>query len=166
MWPLLVVSTATRAAIAARRVVGASAVARAADEVVLAETLAAQGRDDEARDLLDAALTTYERTYGPNHHEVGVTLVHLGALDRRRDSSAALRNYTRALEIKQRTRGPHHPEVGAVHNNLGALHHEQGRTELAREHYEHALALLARRYGPDHPATLTCRANLARLESR
>jgi tetratricopeptide (TPR) repeat protein len=152
-----------RAALRARRVECSSPEKVANDVVVLAEALAVQKRDDEARILFYAALATYESANGPNHYEVGVTHVHLGALEARHDADRARDHYERALVIKMRTRGARHPEVGIVHNNLGALHREQGNDVLAREHYTVALDLIVRRYGRDHPAARTCRTNLERL---
>lgn len=154
-----------REAVAARRAAGAPAVVVAGDAVVLGETISAQRRDDEARELFVAALRTYEAVHGPRHYEVGVTLLHLGALEQRHDAQLALEHYERALAIKMHARGPRHPEVGIVHNNIGALHRAQGRNDLARSHFTIALDLLTRRYGADHPATRTCRANLERLSA-
>jgi tetratricopeptide (TPR) repeat protein len=154
-----------RAAVAARTIAGDSPSVIANDQVVLGETLAVQGRDDEARELFRLALESYEGAFGADHYEVGVTLVHLGPLEQRHDPELARQCYERALAIKERTRGRHHPEVGIVHNNLGALHRQEGRDDLARKHYEIAHSLLVRTYGADHPATRTCRANLQRLET-
>jgi tetratricopeptide (TPR) repeat protein len=154
--------THARRAVDARRRAGASAVDLATDRVVVAATLAAQGRSDEARSALGDALSTLEQTLGENHYEVGSALVVLGALEQERDPERAERHYERALAIKQRTRGMRHPEVGIVHNNLGVLYRSQGRDELARDHFDVAARLL-RRYGPDHPATRTCRGNIDEL---
>jgi tetratricopeptide (TPR) repeat protein len=151
-----------RRAVDARRRAGASAADIATDEVVVAATLAAQGRSDEARIQLHAALSTLEQTLGDNHYEVGSALVVLGALEQACEPELAERHYERALAIKQRTRGMMHPEVGIVHNNLGVLHRACGRDELACDHFV-AAARLLHRYGLDHPAMRTCRANIEEL---
>jgi tetratricopeptide (TPR) repeat protein len=78
----------------------------AADRAALAAILDALGRHDEAAELLEGALVVFERTLGPDHHEVGVTLANLGAIDARRgDLDSAGRRLRRALAIKQRTLG-------------------------------------------------------------
>lgn len=168
---LLAQGDAKRAEVHARRAVdlrrreGAPAVDLATDQIVVAVTVATQGRADEARTQFAEALSTLESGLGPNHYEVGSALVGLGVLEQQQNPCLAEQHYKRALAIKQRTRGPGHPEVGIVHNNLGALYRAQGRDQLARDHFLEAAPRL-RRYGPDHPAMRTCQANIAKLAER
>ena len=68
--------------------------------------LDASGRHDDAAELLEATLTVFERTLGPNHHEVVVTLANLGAIDARRGNpESAEQRPRRALAINERTLG-------------------------------------------------------------
>ena len=60
--------------------------------------------------------------YGPDHYEVAVVLHNLGGVEAARGHQiAAIKAYTRALEIKQAVLGPQHHEVRILRDKLSAL---------------------------------------------
>ena len=108
----------------------------------LAAILAATGRHDEARALLEVALAVFQRAVGDDHHEVAVTLGNLGALDAQHgDLASAERRLRRALAINERTLGQDHLELAATLGTLGVIRRRQGDTLEARELHTRALAL-------------------------
>jgi tetratricopeptide (TPR) repeat protein len=155
-----------RAALIHRQEAHAAAAERAADEGVLGAVLAAQGREAEARNLLNQVLIDMEHAHGPDHYEVAVVLQNLAALDHHQDPARAQQRYERALQIKRQQLGARHPEAGILLNNLATLHLQQGRHHLALALCTRARHLLARRYGPNHPASRTCEQNLQRIRTQ
>jgi tetratricopeptide (TPR) repeat protein len=131
-----------------------------------AAILDATGRQGEAMDLLEAALATFERRLGPDHHEVAVTLGNRGAIDARRGKlESADYRPRRAPAIKEQTLGSDHVELVPTLGTLGVICRRRGHAEEARSHYERALRILVSRGLGRHPQVETINANLARLGS-
>jgi hypothetical protein len=71
-----------------------------------------QGKLSAARSLLERALAINEAAHGPQHREVGTTLILLGGVAREQgDLTAACRFFERALSITEASLSANHPEV-------------------------------------------------------
>jgi len=117
-----------RQAVSLRRQAKASPAALAADLAVLAASLAAQDRNDEARDLLGRALGCSRAARPPRYDDIAVQLHLLATIDHESGRmDRAERGYREALSIKERILGPGHPEIAIISDNLGALLHDRRR---------------------------------------
>ena len=97
--------------------------------------LQAQGELDGARACLEHALTTSERTLGPDHPDTATAIDNMGTLlQAEGDLPAARRHIERALAVRERSLGVDNPATGASYNNLGMLIRQQGDTEGASTH--------------------------------
>ena len=154
-----------RRAVALRRRARAAPIELAADVAVLAATLAAQGRDDEARHHLERALAVSRAARPPRCHEVAVQLHLLATIEQTNGHlDDAERRYRQALSIKEQLLGWDHPEIAVVCNNLGTLAHERRLRREAAEWYGRALRIAARPDLAAHPLGTAIRENLRRLE--
>jgi hypothetical protein len=88
------------------------------------------------------ALAIQERSLGPDHRDVAVSLNNLAILYEslgRYGGSEPLKK--RALAIREATLGPDHPEVAQGLNNLASLYYAQGRYGEAEPLFMRALAI-------------------------
>jgi tetratricopeptide (TPR) repeat protein len=113
---------------------------------------------EKARKDLERALAIFERTLGPDHPEVAMTLKELGNVGENLESKIAY--YRRALDIWERTLGPDHPLQAMSLNNLGLDLARQGKHEEARLHLERALEVWESALGPEHPFVDVALGNL------
>jgi CHAT domain-containing protein len=92
----------------------------------------AQGKVTDAEPLYKRALTIAEKTLGPDHSNVGMTLNNLAFLYESQGRYAdAEPLYKRALAIGEEALGPDHPKVATLVNNLAELYQAQGRYAAA-----------------------------------
>ena len=135
-------------------------VAMALTLSTLASVHAAQARPDEAVELRKRALRIREEHLGPDHSDVGETLINLGTdyfqMNQYDDASAA---FTRAKAIFEGAFEGEHPSLGAAINNLGDVALEQGDYETAVERYREAHAMWSKTLGDEHPLTATVLAH-------
>jgi len=82
----------------------------------------------------------------------------------RRNLAASLRWHQRALETRTGLLGLEHPDVASSFNNIGYAYYLQKDYELARSHYEQAVAIGERVLGPTHPTNALPLINLGILE--
>ncbi len=120
------------------------------------ELLSAQGRADEARRRLQAALVTATAPLDEARlsEELGSVEIRLGIYD------DAERNSKRALELFRQELGPDHPQVATVLTNLGRTWLERGRAAEARDAFREALRIAALLVGEDNPTYAMLDANL------
>ena len=169
----------------------AAQIPKTADPYARALKAIAEGRFDEARQLLDEVIATQEEDLGTAYHARGETEFYAGrypdaaswykkALALRPDDpnimidaavssryagehEAAEPLYRRALEIQQRTLGPEHEAVGVSLDNLATLYRAQGKLDEAEPLALRALGILEKALGPDDPDVATTCNNLASL---
>ena len=120
------------------------------------------GEYERARDLLEKALSTDEKNFGPDHPNVTVrqsnlALVHmnLGEYERARDL------LEKALSSAEKNFGPDHPDVAVRQSNLANVYRNLGEYERARDLLEKALSSFEKNFGPDHPNVAIRQSNLA-----
>ena len=134
---------------------------RAADLAVLAATIAAQHRYDEARGVFERTLSVYRSARPPRRYEIAVQLHGLADVEHSTGrSDEAERRYREALAIKLELLGPGHAEVGLVTANLGTLLQEQHREAEAAQCYRRALTIAEHTFGRQHPRSVRLRAKL------
>ena len=81
-----------------------------------------QGRYSEAIPLAQRTLTIREKSLGPDHPDVAVSLNNLAELYRAQGRYAdAEPLHKRALTIREKALGPDHPDVALSLNNLAGL---------------------------------------------
>jgi tetratricopeptide (TPR) repeat protein len=87
-----------------------------------------QGRYSEAAKVAEEALTVAEKTFGPNHPSVAISLSYLAMLHHAQGKYAEAEPlYKRALGIVEKALGPEHPHVATSLNNLALVYKAQGK---------------------------------------
>ncbi|UCE73013.1 MAG: tetratricopeptide repeat protein, partial [Methanomassiliicoccales archaeon] len=125
-------------------------------------TLYQQGRYSEAAKVAEEALSVAEKTFGPDHPAVAISLNNLAGLyDSQGRYGEAEPLYKRALAIAKKAFGPDHPNVAACLNNLAELYRAQGKYAEAERLYIRALKIGEKALGPDHPNVAMFLGNLA-----
>jgi tetratricopeptide (TPR) repeat protein len=111
----------------------------------LAELYRDRRREAEAEPLFKRSLTIREKLLGPEHPEVGASLVNLAILHlaqrRPADAEAA---YQRAIAIWGKAFGPDHPVLAPHLRNLAGLYRAQGRHAEADPLAKRAQAIAAK----------------------
>ncbi|MDC0673594.1 serine/threonine-protein kinase [Nannocystis radixulma] len=127
---------------------------RARLELRRGEALSDAGRPAEGLVALERALTTLQRTLGPDALELarvhllrGIALRDLGRVDE------ALLAFARDEELLRAAFGEAHPSVVVPLNNRGAALLDLGRADEALALFERGLQIRLRAYGRDHPRT-------------
>jgi tetratricopeptide (TPR) repeat protein len=116
----------------------------------------------QARRLLERALTIYESRLGPDHPTTAQSLNNLAiVLAAQGDLDGARQLCERALAIFEAGLGLDHPDAARSLSNLALVHYSQGDLDGARQLHERALAIRETRLGPDHPDTVRTRQRLA-----
>jgi tetratricopeptide (TPR) repeat protein len=153
----------------------AEAVSRLAEDTGLAELAGrlmslvglyrkTRGQFHAAEELARRVLAIAERSYGPDHPNVGIALSNLAELlqeTNRLVEAGPL--YDRALAIAQRSPESNQAIVAEALNNLAGFLRTTNRLADAETHYRRALAIGEQLYGPDHPHIARDLKNLAEL---
>ena len=120
------------------------------------------GRYEEAAGLLEAALASDQKNFGPDHPEVAIKSSNLATVYKdlgRYEEAAGL--LEAALASDQKNFGPDHPTVAIRSSNLALVYRDLGRYEEAAGLLEAALASDQKNFGPDHPTVARRSSNLA-----
>jgi len=121
---------------------GAESVELAAELNLLAELHARIGDLAAAEDACRRTLEIGERTWGPDHRNVAITLTNLGNVLRVQGDYVGARDaQQRALEALERHYGPDHPELVGALVSLGATLHSLGEDEEAKRLHVRALEI-------------------------
>ncbi len=123
-----------------------------------------QGQYNEAIEKARKALDVAEKTQGPDHPDVAISLSGLAVIYYKQGRYAQVEPlYQRALVINEKALGSDHLEVALVLNNLAELYHTQGQHMKAELLYQRALAIREKASGPDHSDVAVSLSNLATL---
>jgi len=126
--------------------------------------LCQQGQYSPAIEVGKKALAMAEKTLGPDHPDVAISLNNLKGLYREQGQYAQAEPlFKRALAIDEKALGPDHPDVATGLNNLAGLYCEQGHYAQAEPLFKRALAIREKALGPDHPLVAASLNNLALL---
>ena len=116
---------------------------------------------DQARALLERALTAWEARLGADHPDTAATLNSLGLVFHDQGDLVAARTYhERALRIREIRPGPDDPDTGRSLNNLANVLRDLGDLDQARDLLERALVVFEARYTADHRDTTWTMHNL------
>jgi tetratricopeptide (TPR) repeat protein len=130
----------------------------------LGSSLMATANWTEAEALIRRALIIDEKSYGPEHPDVAISLDNLAVLlkvmNRLAEAEPLMR---RALIIDEKRYGPEHPDVAISLDNLAVLLKVTNRLAEAEPLMRRALTIEETSYGPDHPEVATTLNNLAQL---
>lgn len=98
---------------------------------------------EDSAALLRRALADCTLCHGENHLETALIASNLGAvLAENGDLVGAVQAHMEAMRVREKLYGPTHPEVGLSLGHLAVVHQLQGSDDVARRHYEAALAIL------------------------
>jgi tetratricopeptide (TPR) repeat protein len=113
--------------------------------------LRGNGQPQEARPLIERALTLTQQTLGRHHPDMALCHGNLGnVLAALGDLTGARAEHERAIAIGEATLGPDHPDMAARHNDLGLVLHALGDLTSARAELQRAIATTAATLGPNH----------------
>jgi CHAT domain-containing protein/Tfp pilus assembly protein PilF len=122
------------------------------------------GKYGEAQLLAERALEIREKTLGPEHPDVALTVNLLAVLHSQKGEYARAEPLIqRALEIRVKALGPEHPIVAASLNNLALHYNDLNEYEKAEPLYLRALSIWEKALGPEHPNIAVILHNLALL---
>ncbi|MDP7561017.1 MAG: tetratricopeptide repeat protein, partial [Planctomycetota bacterium] len=93
----------------------------------------------------ERSLAIREKSFGPEHPDVALSLNNLAGLLRAQGSYSEARPlHERALAILEKALGPEHPDVAGSLNNLAALLEDEGSYAEARPFFERSLSITLR----------------------
>jgi len=126
--------------------------------------LSKAGKYAEAIPLVEQILMIAEKSFGPDHSNVGAALINLAQLlvatDRPAEAEPLMR---RALAIREKNVGHDSPDVVNLLNSLAVLYLNQGRYAEIEPLYKRFLVIQEQALGHDHPNVAKSLSNLASL---
>lgn len=129
---------------------------------LLASSLLAQGRLDEAEPVARRSVAAWTEAVGSDHPKTAGAMVNLALLEIDRGHYATAEPIlVRALEALERHLGPDHPDVASTIANLATVCKELGRFAEAEALFRRSLALTEKRLGPENPQCAIVRNDLA-----
>ena len=130
----------------------------------LADVFLYEARYAEAEPLMRRALVITEKSFGPEHPEVAVSLNNLAQLlkatNRLVEAEPLMR---RALAIKEKSYDSEYSELAVELNNLAQLLKATNRLAEAEPLMRRALVIAEKSFGPEHPKIAIYINNLAQL---
>jgi len=129
---------------------------------LLASSLVAQGRLDEAEPVARRSVVAWTRAVGPDSPKTAGVMVTLALVEIDRGQYAAAEPIlVSALATLERHLGPDHPDVASTVANLATVRKELGRLAEAEALTRRSLALTEKRLGPQNPQCALVRNDLA-----
>jgi CHAT domain-containing protein len=118
----------------------------------------------KAEPLMRRALTIREKSLGPDHPGVALSLLNLGTLySDQGDYAKAEPFYQRALAIREKSFGPEHPLTARSLDNLAILYGAMRDYAKAEPLFQRALAIQEKSLDPWRPDVIYSLEGLARL---
>ncbi len=122
------------------------------------------GDYEKARDLLEQALESELKNFGPDQPNVAIGQLNLANVYKDLGDYEKARDLLKqALESVLKNFGPDHPTVAISRSNLANVYRDLGDYEKARDLLEQALESDLKNFGPDHPTVATRQSNLANV---
>jgi tetratricopeptide (TPR) repeat protein len=125
--------------------------------------LSGAGKYAEAIATEQQAVAIREKTFGPDHPSIVVSLTNLAFFYHYQGRNAEAEPlFERALAIRQKAFRPDDPNIEEALYNLGLFYGNQDRYAAeAESFYKQALAIREKRLGRDHPDVATLLNNMA-----
>jgi tetratricopeptide (TPR) repeat protein len=119
------------------------------------------GRFDRAQQLLEQALVSGRKAFGPEHAQVAQTLDYLGVvLADKGDYRAAGETLEQALRMRRKVLGEH-GDVAVTLAELGRVYQDQGLNQRAEPLHREALEIRRKLLGQEHRETAVSLSDLA-----
>jgi serine/threonine protein kinase len=120
------------------------------------------GMYDKAQHLLERALASGLKAFGPEHANVAQTLNDIGGLAAEKgDYATAASSLESALNIRRRLHGPEHTNVADTLAELGRIYQDQGLNARAEPLHREALAIRRKLLGEESGETAVSLSDLA-----
>jgi serine/threonine protein kinase/Tfp pilus assembly protein PilF len=117
---------------------------------------------DKAQPLLEQALASGRKAFGPDHPRVAQTLHDLGVLlAEKGDSAAAAESLEEALSMRRRLLTAQHPDVAVTLAEVGRVYQDEGLNWRAEPIQREALSIRRTVLGEDHRETAVSLSDLA-----
>ena len=124
------------------------------------------GQFEAAKELMEAALQSIQKIFGPDHIEVGTTQSNLGWIYQNLgQNEKALEVLELSLKNYQKNFGSDHPALGSIQSNLAWVYKNLGQYERAFNLSELALKNDLKNFGPDHPTIAVAKSILGLLHA-
>ena len=115
-----------------------------------------------AKGLLQKAMESAEKNFGPEHPKTAVIYSNLAlVLQALGDYKAAKELLEKAMESDEKNFGPHHPKTAVTYSNLASVLQALGDYKAAKGLLEKAVESDEKNFGPHHPTTAVTYSNLA-----
>lgn len=129
---------------------------------LLAASLHAQGRLDEAEPVARRSVAAWTRAVGPDSAKTAGAMVNLALVELNRGRYASAEPIlVSVLATLERHLGPDHPDVASTVTNLATVRKELGQLAEAEALTRRSLALAEKRLGPENPQCAVVRNDLA-----
>ena len=129
-----------------------------------AERLDTAGKFDEARLLLEHALTVTEHLRGPDDMQVAAVAIQLAGVYRKiPDSTRSESLYGRAIAIMERTLGSDHPATAYAWSQLALLYQHEGDRRKSEVLLRRSLDVIEKTLGSEHPWFVNALTTLGNL---
>ena len=120
------------------------------------------GEYEKAQQLLEQALTSGRKAFGPQHTRVADTLDYLGrVLAERGDNAAAARTLEQTLAMRRSLLGAEHADVAITLSELGRVYQDQGLSDRAEPLHREALNIRRKLLGDNDKETAVSQSDLA-----
>lgn len=120
------------------------------------------GNFEQAFELLNQALMTFQQIKGPMNFETATCLSNLATLlFNANDFQQAILHQHKALIISRRVLGHDSALTASIYQLIGLQCHSSGHTEFALKHFLRSRFICELIYGTDHPETATTLTNIA-----
>jgi serine/threonine protein kinase/tetratricopeptide (TPR) repeat protein len=120
------------------------------------------GEYEKAQQLLEQALASRRKAFGPEHTRIADTLDYLGrALAEKGDNAGAARTHEQTLAMRRKLLGAEHADVAVTLSELGRVYQDQGLSDRAEPLHREALNIRRKLLGDDHRETAVSQSDLA-----
>ena len=117
-----------------------------------------------AKQLLEKAMASDEKNFGPDHPNTVVRYSNLATvLNNLGDYAGAKQLLEKALASNEKNFGPDHPDTAMSYSNLALVLQDLGDYAGAKGLLEKAIASNEKNFGPNHPKTTVSYSNMATI---
>ena len=157
---------AQRSSMPTQAVITPDALEEAARLDKAVNALCDKGKYQEAVPLAERSLALREKTLGPRHPDIAISLNSLARLYQAQGAYARAEPLqARALDVREKALGPMHPDVAQSLVGLGELYYHQGAYARAEPLFIRALGIREKALGARHPAVAESLHDLGDLYS-
>ncbi|MCB9233385.1 MAG: tetratricopeptide repeat protein [Bacteroidia bacterium] len=124
--------------------------------------LADQGKFLQSKELLQKAVHSAEKNFGPEHPTTAIRYSNLAlGLKDLGETQPAKELLQKVVRSDEKNFGPEHPSTANSYSNLATILHDLGELQPAKELLQKAIHSFEKNLGPEHPSTALRYSNLA-----